>query len=136
MNPEHRLHHPKWYRPRIPIFWWMKQRSYVTFIGRELTSVFVAYSAVMLIVLVLALDRGEAAYLQLMGWLARPAVLGAHVLVLLMVLFHTITWLNLAPMALDVKVGGTRVPPTAVLLAHYAAWLVCSGLVAWVLIWR
>ena len=134
MNPEYRRYHPKWYRPRVPIFWWLHKRSYVVFIGRELTSVFVAYSAVVLLVLVLALDRGEAAYLEVMNWLSRPAVLAAHVLVLLMVLFHAITWLNLAPMAIVVKIGGRRVPAAAVLSGHYLAWLVCTGFVAWVLI--
>ena len=136
MNPEYRRYHPKWYRPRVPIFWWLEQRAYVAFIGRELTSVFVAYSAVLLVVLVLALDRGEAAYMEVMDWLSRPAVLSAHVLVLLMVLFHAITWINLAPMAIVAKIGGRRVPASAVLLGHYAAWVVCTAFVAWVLIWR
>jgi fumarate reductase subunit C len=108
----------------------------MAFIGRELTSVFVAYSAVLLVVLVVALDRGEGAYLEVMGWLSRPAVVGAHVLVLFVVLFHTITWLNLAPMAIVAKIGGRRVPASVVLLGHYAAWAVCTGFVAWVLIWR
>ena len=88
------------------------------------------------LVLVLALDRGETAYLEVMAWLSRPAVLATHVLVLLMVLFHAITWFNLAPMAIVAKIGGWRVPASAVLFGHYAAWLVCTGLVAWVLIWR
>ena len=136
MNPEYRRYHPKWYRPRVPVFWWLEQRAYVTFIGRELTSLFVAYSAIILLVLVLALDRGETAYLEVMAWLSRPAVLATHVLVLLMVLFHAITWFNLAPMAIVAKIGGWRVPASAVLFGHYAVWRVCTGLVAWVLIWR
>lgn len=136
MNPEHRLYHPKWYRVRVPVFWWLSKQSYLKFIGRELTSVFVAYSAVLLIVLALALDRGEGAYLEVMDWLSRPAVIGVHVLVLLAVLFHTVTWLNLAPMAIVAKIGGRRVPASVVLLGHYAAWIVCTGFVAWVLIWR
>lgn len=136
MNPEYRPYHPKWYRSKVPIFWWLHKRSYTAFIGRELTSVFVAYSAILLVVLVLALDRGEGAYLEVMDWLSRPAVLAAHVLVLFVVLFHTITWLNLAPMAIVAKIGGRRVPASAVLLGHYAAWVVCTGFVAWVLIWR
>ena len=55
MNPDYRRHHPKWYRPRVPIFWWLSERAYVKFIGREMTSVLVAYSAVMVLVLVVGL---------------------------------------------------------------------------------
>ena len=79
---------------------------------------------------------GEAAYLSLVEWLSRPTVVVVHVGVLLGVLFHTITWLNLAPMAIVAKVGGRRVPNVAVLLGHYAAWVVCSAVVVWALIWR
>ena len=38
LNPKYRLYHPKWYRSRIPIFWWLGKLSYTKFIGRELTS--------------------------------------------------------------------------------------------------
>ena len=61
MNPEYRPYHPKWYRHRVPIFWWLGQWAYLKFIARELTSILVGYSAVMLLVLVVAVDRGEAA---------------------------------------------------------------------------
>ena len=136
MNPDYRRHHPKWYRPRVPIFWWLTEWAYVKFIGREMTSVLVAYSAVMVLVLVVAVDRGEAAYSAFMEWLSSPAVVVLHVGVLLGALFHSITWLNLAPMALVAKIGGRRVPDVAVLLGHYAAWVACTAVVAWALIGR
>ena len=136
MNPEYRPYHPKWCRTKVPIFWWLWEWAYVKFICRALTSVLVAYSAVMLLVLVVAVDRGEAAYLSFVDWRSRPAVVVFHVGVLMGVLFHTITWLNLAPMAIVAKVGGRRVPNVAVLLGHYAAWVVCSTVVVWALIWR
>ncbi len=136
MNPQYRAYHPRWYRKRVPIFWWLRKRSYAAFIARELTSVFVAYSAIMLVALVLAMDRGEAAYVGMMDWLATPIVVAAHILVLLVVLFHTITWLNLAPMAIVVKLGDRKLPASAVLMGHYGAWAVCTAIVAWLLIWR
>ena len=136
MNPKYRPYYPQWYRKPVPIFWWLRKRQYAAFMGRELTSMFVAYSAIILVALVLAMDRGEAAYVEMMDWLAAPPVIAAHVIVLFIVLFHTITWLNLAPLAIVAKIGGRRVPAPAVLLGHYAAWVVCTGFVAWVLIWR
>jgi len=136
VNPEYQPYHPKWYRPKVPIFWWLRQRAYVTFIARELTSVLVAYSAVLLLVMAVAVDRGGPDYVAFVDWLSRPAVVALHVAVLLGLLFHTITWLNLAPMAIVVKAGGRTVPAVAILIGHYAAWVACSAVVAWVLVGR
>ena len=136
MNPEYRPYHPKSYRPRVPIFWWLRQWAYLKFIARELTCVLVAYSAVILLVLVVVVDQGQAAYLEFVDWLSRPSVVAFHVAVLLGALFHTVTWLNLAPMAIVVKLGDRKVPPTAVLIGHYGAWFACSVVVAWLLLWR
>ena len=136
MNPKYRPYYPRWYRKRVPIFWWLRKRSYAAFMFRELTSIFVAYSAIMLVVLVLAMDRGDAAYGQMKEFLAIPAVIVAHVIVLLIVLFHTITFLNLAPMAIVVKLGDRKVPPAVILIGHYGAWLVSTVIVAWLLLWR
>jgi fumarate reductase subunit C len=134
VNPDYRLYHPKWHRRRIPIFWWLGKRSYIRFIARELTSVFVAYCAVLLLLQTWMLGRGEAAYARFSEWLASPPLVGFHLLTLLAVVFHTVTWLGLAPTALVISVRGRRVPSRAVLLAHYAAWAVASGVVAWALL--
>ena len=136
MNPGYRLYYPRWYRKRVPIFWWLHKRSYAVFIARELTSVFVVYAAAVVVALVLTLNKGEPAWEAAMSRLSHPLVIAAHVLVLFVILFHTITWLNLAPMAIVVKLGDRKVPPTAVLIGHYGAWFTCSVVVAWLLLWR
>ena len=136
MNPQYRPYYPRWYRKRVPIFWWLRRRSYAAFIARELTSVFVVYSAAVIVQLVLIMDRGEPAWEAALNWLAHQLVITAHVLVLFIVLFHAITFLNLAPLAIVVKLGDRKVPPSAVLIGHYAAWFACSVIVAWLLLWR
>jgi fumarate reductase subunit C len=130
------LYHPKWHRRRVPIFWWLGKRSYIRFIARELTSVFVAYAALVLLVQTWMLGRGEDAYARFEQWLGSPPVVALHLVVLLALLFHTVTWLGLAPTALAVRIRGRRVPNRAVLLGHYAGWMVVSGVVAWALLGR
>lgn len=134
MNRNYRLYHPKWHRSRMPIFWWLKKLSYTKFITRELTSLAVGYAAVALLAQVWALSRGEEAYGRFVAFLQSPVVLVLHGLLLLALLFHTVTWLNLAPKALVLRLGGRRVPDQVVLAAHYLAWLLATGLVAWVLL--
>jgi fumarate reductase subunit C len=134
VNPGYRLYHPKWHRGRIPIFWWLRKLSYVRFIARELTSLFVAYTVVLLLVQFHVVAHRPADYDRFMAWLRSPPVAAFHVVVLLALLFHSVTWLNLAPRALVVRLGGWRVPNVLVLLGHYAAWLGASALLGWVLL--
>ena len=133
-NPKYELYHPKWYRKKIPIFWWLEKLAYGKFITREMTSVAVGYAAVLLIVQVWVLSRGEQAYERFLHFMQSPAVLVFHGVVLLFLLFHTVTWLNLAPKALVLHVRRKRVPDAAVLAGHYAAWLVATALSVWFLV--
>lgn len=129
-----RPYHPQWHRARVPIFWWLRKLSYTKFITRELTSLAVAYTAVLLLVQVWTVSRGEEAYARFLDRLTHPALLALHVVVLLALLFHTVTWLGLAPQALVVRLGGRRVPDAAVAAAHYVAWAAASGGVCWLLL--
>jgi fumarate reductase subunit C len=134
LNPDYTPFHPKWYRRRIPIFWWLRKRAYVKFIARELTSPFAAYAALLLLIQVWALASGAVTYSRFMSLLARGPVILWHAFVLLCLLFHSITWLNLAPKALVLRLGKKRLPDWTVRVAHYAAWFAVSAFTAWILI--
>lgn len=127
-------YHPTWYRRRMPIFWWLGRRSYTKFIARELTSLFVAYTAALLGAQLLALARGPVAYARFTTWLTGPFVLAFHVFVFLALLFHAVTWFGLAPRALVIKVGGRHLPESLVAGAHYAGWAALSALLAWLVV--
>ena len=118
----------------MPIFWWLRSFAYVKFISRELTSVFVGYAAVVLLVQARALARGDEAYDRFLSWLHSVPVVVLHVVVLIAVVFHAVTWLNLAPKALVIRIAGRTVPQIWVLVGHYAAWLAASVLIFWVLL--
>lgn len=133
MNQAYRRYHPKWHRDRMPIFWWLRQLSYARFIARELTSVVVAYAAILLLVEVWVTQRGPEAFDRFTAWLRSPVMTAVHAVALVVLLGHTVTWLNLAPRALVVRVARRRLPDAAVLLGHYLAWIVCSALIFWVL---
>ena len=50
---------PQWYREPVSTWWWLRRRSYVAFILREVSSVFVAWSVVFLLLLVHAVGQGD-----------------------------------------------------------------------------
>lgn len=133
MNESYRTYHPKWYRRRVPIYWWTRQLSYSMFISRELTSLGVAYGAVLLLAQLWAASAGDVIYSYFLRVLMSPPIVVVNLVVLVALLFHSFTWLNLAPKALVLDLGGRRIPESVVLLSHYLAWIVASGFVVWFL---
>ena len=128
--PPYRAFHPRWYRPRMSTWWWLKRRSHVAFILRELSSIFVAWFVVFFLLLVDAVRRGEVAYWDFLSWAERPGILLLNLVSLLFIVFHAVTWFNLAPQALVVRLRGTRVPGPLIAASIYAAWALLSTLVA------
>lgn len=133
--PAYTEYHPRWYRPKVSVYWWLGDWRYLKFILREISSVFVAIFVVMTLLQLHALQQGPQAYAQFQEWLRTPVVLALNVISLLFVVFHAITWFNLAPHALAVRVRGKKVPSLMISAPNYLAWLGISLLVAWV-VWR
>jgi len=55
-----------------------------------------------------------------------------ELLALVFVLFHTISWFNLTPTAMVVRMKGKRVPDRIVAGSNYVVWVLLSGIVAWI----
>ena len=123
-------YHPRWYRRRVSVWWWLQNRAYAGFVLRELTSVFVAFFAGVTLWQLRALAQGPDAYARFLACLRTPLFVALHAVAFLFVLFHSITWFNLAPTAVVVRLSGKRVPDWVVVGLNYAAWLVLSGAVA------
>ena len=132
--PVYTEYHPRWYRPRVSTWWWLKRRPYLAFILRELSSVFVAWSVVFLLLLVAAVSGGEDGYRQFLAWAGCPWVVLLTAVSLLFVTFHAVTWFNLAPKAMVMRWQGRRVPGAWIAASNYAAWALASGLVVWLLL--
>ena len=126
--------HPRWYRPRMPVFWWVSRRTYLVFVIRELSSVFVAWSVVFLLLLVHAVGHGGRQYQQFLILSSNPWMLALNAVTLAFLVFHAITWFNLAPQAMVVRLRGNRVPRSAIAGAHYAGWALLSALAAWLIL--
>jgi fumarate reductase subunit C len=118
----------------MPVFWWVGRRSYLIFVLRELSSVFVAWSVVFLLLLVHAVSQGGTQYQQFRNLSSNPWMLALNIVTLAFVVFHTLTWFNLAPQAMVVRLRGNRVPRSWIAGAHYAGWALLSALVAWLIV--
>ena len=128
--------HPRWYRKRVSTYWWMWQWRYMKFILRELSSVAVGLFVIMTLLLIRALIAGPDAYARYMHRLASPVMIAFNLVAFCFMLLHTITWFNLAPRAMAVRVRGKRVPEFLIAAPNYALWIVVSVAVAWVVLRR
>ena len=119
------------YRRPISTWWWLRKRSYFVFVMRELSSIFVAWWVLFLLLLVRAVGRGVAAYDEFLDWAASPGIVVLNVVAAGFLVLHTVTWFDLTPKAMAVRVRGRPVPPALVIASQYAGLLVVSGFVYW-----
>lgn len=126
--------HPRWYRPHVSVYWWLGQRQYLKFILRELSSVFVAWFVILTLAQLRALRSGPESYARFEHWLQSPVVIAVNVVSLFFVVFHSVTWFNLAPRAMTVRLRGKRLPDIFLAAPNYAIWIVASGAIAWMVL--
>ena len=132
VNPTEYL--PKSYRTRVSTYWWLARWPYVKFILREMSSVFVAWTVVVTLLGIRALARGPEDYVEFQQSLRSPLLLGLNAISFCFVVFHAVTWFNLAARATVVRVRGKRLSGVAITAPNYALWVVISATVAWILL--
>ena len=132
INPTEYL--PKSYHTRVSTYWWLKRWAYLKFILREASSVFVAWAVVVTLLQIHALTEVPADYAEFQSWLRSPFVLALNAVSFLFVVFHAVTWFNLTPKAMVIRLGGKRLPGFALAAPNYVAWVVISAAVAWILL--
>ena len=115
----------------MPIFWWVRRWIHTRFILRELTSVFVAGYALVYLLQLRALGMGPEAYARFLEMLRSPLSITLHGVGLVFVMYHSITWFNLAPRALALRVGGKRVPDQVIAGMNFVAWIGISAALVW-----
>jgi succinate dehydrogenase subunit C len=124
----------KWYRAPVSTWWWLHRRAYVLFILREVSSVFVAWSVVFLLILVHALGDGPAAYADFLDWADTPWVVVLNLVTLCFLVYHAVTWFQLTPKAMVLRLAGRRLSDRAVAGQAFAAWVVVTAVVAWLVL--
>src|SRR5713226_2384287 len=125
---------PRAFRTRVSTYWWLGRWPYLKFILRELSSIFVTWFVVMTLLQIRSFSRGPTDYMKLQEWLQNPILVALNALSFIFVIFHAVTWFNLAPKAMAIRMGGKRVPNVLIAGPHYVAWLAISAAVAWVLL--
>jgi fumarate reductase subunit C len=114
----------------------LRTGPYRRFAAREATAVFAGAFSVILLLFVFALSRGRHAYDGFVRWLQLPGIVVLSAVILVATVYHAGTWLRLTSHILVVRLGRRVVPRTVVTGVLLVLWLVISGVVAYLTVWR
>ena len=116
--------------------WWKKNPYFVEYMVHESTALFVAAYALTLLVGLLRLSQGEAAWNGWLDAMKSPLAVVFHLALLVAIAYHAFTWFKLFPLTMPpVVVDGKKVAPEVIGRCGFTAAIVCAvGLLA--LVWR
>jgi len=106
--------------------WYLANSGYMQHMAQELSSVFVAITAVLLLLGLHALSGGAETWQAFLAGLGSPLVLGLLWLLLIALLYHTISWFAVTPKAMPVQIGEGFLPGIIIAGAHYLVWAAVS----------
>jgi fumarate reductase subunit C len=119
------------YRRPVSTWWWTRKRSYLVFVMRELSSLFVAWFVLFLLLFIAAVGRGRSSYETFLDVAGHPVVVAVNVVAAAFLVLHVLTWFALTPQAVVLRVGGRRVPGSLILASQYVGLVVVSAFVLW-----
>lgn len=107
--------------------WWRRNPFFVRYMMREVTAPFVAIYALILLVGLVSLSRGEAAYNAWLAALKHPVSVIVHWVLLVTITYHAVTLWKVMPKTMpQLKLAGRALPENAVTICGWLATLVVS----------
>ena len=120
-------------RPVSKTTWYMRNGRYRKYMLREVTCLLVGFYGLLAVFALTVLARGsEDAWNAFLAsqqngfWISFNAAALIYFLV-----FMTFDWFKLAPKAMPVQLGEKKLPDIVIVVAHYVAWAVVTGIVFW-----
>ena len=121
------------YIQKYPNTWWLKRKPYTLFMVREFTSVFIAGYCIFLLIFIYRLSQGLEAYEKIVESLKSPTSIILHIIAFMFTIYHSITWFNLTPKIFVLRIGDNQVPPSLIAVSNFAAWVLVSAILAWII---
>lgn len=119
------------YRRPVPVWWWTRKRTYFVFVMRELSSLFVAWFVVYLLLLLRAIGQSDTAYQHFLDGADAPWIVVVNVVALAFLTLHTVTWFLLTPKAVVLRLRSRVVPAWLIIVSQYVGLVAFSALVFW-----
>jgi fumarate reductase subunit C len=120
-------------RPVSKTTWYMRNGRYRKYMLREVTCLLVGFYGLLAVFALAVLARGsEDAWNAFLASQQNGFWISFHAAALIYFLVYmTFDWFKLAPKAMPVQLGEQKLPDLAIVVAHYVAWAVVTGIVFW-----
>jgi len=119
-------------RPISTTTWYMRNGRYKVYVLRELTSFLVMFYSFLTLFGLSALSISAQSWDAFLASQQSVGMIVFHAVALLYFLFfQTFPWFKLAPKAMPIHIGETKVPDNTIIIAHYVAWAVVSLFILW-----
>ena len=116
--------------------WWKKNPHFVEYMIHEGTAVFVAAYAFTLLLGLVRLGQGPEAWAGWLDAMKNPIAIVFHIVVLIGIVYHAITWFKLFPLTMPpIVINGKKLGPCLVVGSGWAAAIV-AALATFGLVWR
>ena len=114
--------------------WITANPRYALVFLREASAVFIAAHLILLVLLLFKAGGTDSSeYRDFLDFFWNPGMLVFHIVSAAAALWHTVTWFNLTPKAMDVRIRGWKVPAVLIVAPQFSAFALVSGLViVWV----
>jgi fumarate reductase subunit C len=110
----------------------MRNGRYKKYMLREVTCLLVAIYCFISIVGLAALADSPERWAEFIAEFTGPGWVAFHAFSLVFYLIYmTFDWFKLAPKAMPVQLGESKVPDQAIIIGHYVAWIVVTAVVFW-----
>lgn len=109
--------------------WYLKKNRDRLHMAQEITSIFIAIYAFILLLGLGALATGPQAWQGFLEALGSPLSLLFHWIVFVVALFHSISWFNVTHKAMPIQRGEDFLPGGVIVASHYVVWILFSLIV-------
>ncbi len=109
--------------------WFLTHSRYKSYMLHEISSVFVAIYAAILIFGLFRLSEGADAWQAWLGAVTSPLGVAFHLVALVFAGIHTWSWFKAVPQAMRIQRGEEVVPGNLIVGAHYAGFVAVSAFV-------
>ena len=115
--------------------WWKRDPFYVEYMVHEGTALFVVAYAVNLLIGLISLGKGEAAWNCWLAAMHSPLSIVGHLVLLVAIAYHAFTWFKLFPLTMPpFVINGKKVAPCVVVGSGWAS-AVVAALALFGLVW-
>ncbi|WP_088284084.1 fumarate reductase subunit C [Ideonella sp. A 288] len=115
--------------------WWRRDPFFVRYMWREATALVVMAYAVVLMIGVLRLSQGEAAFDGWLQALRSPLSIAFHAVLFVGMVYHVWTWFEVMPKTMPMMFSGGKRVPEATITGIGVAVAVVTNLALLALVW-